>query len=262
MASYEYRNGKYFVDGKEVRKGDSDYDAVVAHFKNKRQRVGQSVERGNVQYIREGEDTGVEFDIRDIREIERNIAAQNTPNKKPSRVDKFGLPTNLPRTPGELSDIQNALVDVESYKSQGAADGFSPGEIEEFSNSFVKNKVVDGLKNRVAQSQSPNSPAEPGATLESEAIHVTSVKDVRLEEKYQEKIPLMKPDDTVASATKAMQTNIDNVTKKINKIMESFGSYADMASIGAGSKNIDNMIESAASVNAKYMKVMTNKMME
>ena len=177
-------------------------------------------------------------------------------------LDKFGLPTNLPRTAGELKDIQNALGDVESFKSQWAADGFSPGEIEEFSNSFVKNKVVDGLKNRVAQSQSPNSPAEPGATLESEAIHVTSVKDVRLEEKYQEKIPLMKPDDTVASATKAMQTNIDNVTKKINKIMESFGSYADMASIGAGSKNIDKMIETAASVNAKYMKVITNKMME
>ena len=177
-------------------------------------------------------------------------------------LDKFGLPTNLPRTAGELKDIQNALGDVESFKSQWAADGFNAGEIESFANSFVKNKVIDGLKNRVAQSQSPNSPAKPGATLESEAIHVTSVKDVRLEEKYQEKIPLMKPDDTVASATKAMQTNIDNVTKKINKIMESFGSYADMASIGAGSKNIDKMIETAASVNAKYMKVITNKMME
>ena len=54
-------------------------------------------------------------------------------------LDKFGLPTNLPRTAGELKDIQNALADVESYKSQWAADGFSPGEIEEFSNSFVMN---------------------------------------------------------------------------------------------------------------------------
>ena len=177
-------------------------------------------------------------------------------------LDKFGLPTNLPRTPGELKDIQNALGDVESFKSQWAADGFSPGEIEEFSNSFVKNKVVDGLKSRVADATSPLTPAQPGATLESEAIHVVSVKDVRLEEKYQEKIPLMKPDDTVASATKAMQINIDNVTKKINKILESFGNYADMASIGTSTKNIDNLIDTGASVNAKYMKVMFNKMME
>ena len=78
-------------------------------------------------------------------------------------LDKFGLPTNFPRTPGELKDIQNALADVESYKSQWKADGFNPGEIEDFANSFVKNKVVDGLKSRVADSQSPTSPAEPGA---------------------------------------------------------------------------------------------------
>ena len=103
-------------------------------------------------------------------------------------LDKFGLPTNLPRTPGELKDIQNALADVESYKSQWKADGFTPGEIEDFANSFVKNKVVDGLKSRVADSQSPTSPAKPGATLESEAIHLVSVGDVRREEKYQEKI--------------------------------------------------------------------------
>ena len=178
------------------------------------------------------------------------------------RLDNFGLPTNLPRTPGELRDIQDASIEVSKHQSQWAADGFSPGEIDEFSKSFVKNKVVDGLKSRVAEATSPLTPAQPGATLESESPHIVSVGDVVLEEKYQEKIPLMKPDDTVASATKAMQTNIDNVTKKINKVMESFGKYADMASIGAGSKNIDKMIETAASVNAKYMKVMFNKMME
>lgn len=177
-------------------------------------------------------------------------------------LDKFGLPTNLPRTPGELKDIQNAMVEVERFKNQWTKDGFNPGEIEEFANSFVKNAVIGGLQSRVASALSPTSPAQPGATLESESPHVTSVKDVRLEEKYQEKIPLMKPDDTVASATKAMQTNIDNVTKKINKVLESFGNYADMASIGTSAKNIDKMIETAASVNAKYMKVMFNKMME
>ena len=30
MASLDYRDGKYFVDGKEVRKGDPDYDSEVA----------------------------------------------------------------------------------------------------------------------------------------------------------------------------------------------------------------------------------------
>ena len=35
-----------------------------------------------------------------------------------------------------------------------------------------------------------------------------------------------------------------------------------MASLGSSAKNIDKMIETAASVNAKYMKVMMNKMME
>ena len=177
-------------------------------------------------------------------------------------LDKFGLPTNLPRTPGELKDIQNALANVESFKSQWAADGFNPGEIEDFANSFVKNNVIEGLKSRVAQAESPTSPAQPGATLESEAIHVTSVSDVRREEKYQEKIPVTKVQDPVASATKGMQMNIENVSNKINKVMESFGNYADMASIGSGMDDIEKLIEDAAQMNSKYMKTIMNKMME
>ena len=177
-------------------------------------------------------------------------------------LDKFGLPTNLPRTPGELKDIQNALANVESFKSQWAADGFNPGEIEDFANSFVKNNVIEGLKSRVAQAESPTSPAQPGATLESEAIHVTSVSDVRREEKYQEKIPVTKVQDPVASATKGMQMNIENVSNKINKVMESFGNYADMASIGAGMDDIEKLLEDAAQMNSKYMKTIMNKMME
>ena len=177
-------------------------------------------------------------------------------------LDKFGLPTNLPRTAGELKDIQNALGDVESLKSQWLANGFNPGEIEEFANSFVKNKVVDGLRNRVADADSPTSPAQPGATLESEAIHVVSVGDVRREEKYQEKIPISKVQDPVASATKGMQITIENVSNQINKVMESFGNYADMASMGQGQQDIEKLIEDAASVNSKYMKTIMNKMME
>ena len=177
-------------------------------------------------------------------------------------LDKFGLPTNLPRTPGELKDIQNALGDVESLKSQWLANGFNPGEIEEFANSFVKNKVVDGLRSRVADAESSTSPAQAGATLESEAIHVTSVGDVRREEKYQEKIPVSKVQDPVDSATKGMQINIENVSNKINKVMESFGNYADMASMGQGQQDIEKLIEDAASVNSKYMKTIMNKMME
>ena len=177
-------------------------------------------------------------------------------------LDKFGLPTNLPRTPGELKDIQNALANVESFKSQWAADGFNPGEIEDFANSFVKNNVIEGLKSRVAQAESPTSPAQPGATLESEAIHVTSVSDVRREEKYQEKIPVTKVQDPVASATKGMQMNIENVSNKINKVMESFGNYADMASIGSGMDDIEKLLEDAAQMNSKYMKTIMNKMME
>jgi len=177
-------------------------------------------------------------------------------------LDKFGLPTNLPRTPGELKDIQNALGDVESLKSQWLANGFNPGEIEEFANSFVKNKVVDGLRSRVADAESSTSPAQAGATLESEAIHVVSVGDVRREEKYQEKIPVSKVQDPVDSATKGMQINIENVSNKINKVMESFGNYADMASMGQGQQDIEKLIEDAASVNSKYMKTIMNKMME
>jgi len=177
-------------------------------------------------------------------------------------LDKFGLPTNLPRTAGELKDIQNALGDVESLKSQWLANGFNPGEIEEFANSFVKNKVVDGLRNRVADADSPTSPAQPGATLESEAIHVVSVGDVRREEKYQEKTPVSKVQDPVDSATKGMQITIENVSNQINKVMESFGNYADMASMGQGQQDIEKLIEDAASVNSKYMKTIMNKMME
>ena len=175
-------------------------------------------------------------------------------------LDKFGLPSNI-RTPSQQKLIQDALGEVEGLKDQWKKLGnFSDGEIKEFADSFVKNSVIDGLQSLVSDYDSPLSPAEGLPTLENEAVHIVNNAQVRLAKKYAEKIHLMNPHDPVASAIKGMQISIDNLSVKINDILESQGSYGDL--VARPPTDVDKLIKEAASKNAKYMKVIFNKMME
>ncbi len=174
-------------------------------------------------------------------------------------LDKFGFPQGV-RTPEMLADIERASGEVQSLKEQWTKSGFGLAEIEEFSNNFVRDETLKGLMGRVAAATSPSEPATGRPELEGEAVHIVSAGDVRLEKFFKKKIPLAKPDDPVNSAIKGMQIVIENLSNELNDGLQSLGNYADAST--RPQMDFDKLIESAAESNAKYMKVIFNKMNE
>ena len=174
-------------------------------------------------------------------------------------LDKYGFPQGI-RTPAMLQDLQSAAAEVEGLKDQWIKSGFGTAEIEEFATSFSKNKLIDGLTSRVAAANSPNSEAVGRPEIEGEAVHIVTAGDVKLEKKFKEKIPLSKPEDMVDSAIKGMQINIDNLSNKLNDALQSISSYSD--AVTRPSMDMAGIMEEAATVNAKYMKTIFNKMNE
>ena len=174
-------------------------------------------------------------------------------------LDKFGFPQGI-RTPAMLQDIENATQAVQNLKDQWTKDGFNTAQIEEFSNSFIGDEVRKNLRSRVAASNSPNKRAEGRTELEGEAIHLITAGQAQLQSMMVEKIPLAKPEDSVGSAIKGMQITLDNLTQKMNISLQSMGNYADASMMPP--MNLDAMIQETASINAKYMKTIFNKMNE
>ncbi len=119
------------------------------------------------------------------------------------------------------------------------------------------------LQDKLNQENSPEAPAEPGATLEQvDSPHQMSAGDVKLQERLEQKIPMMKPDpdQKVQSAMKSMQTVIETLTQKIDKYLSTIRSYIDQVS--SVITNIRSAISSAAFEASKYMKIMMDKVME
>ncbi len=174
-------------------------------------------------------------------------------------LDKYGFPQGF-RTSAMLEDLKSAAAEVESLKDQWVKDGFGTEEIAEFVTGHARNKLIDGLKSRVAAANSPNSPSTGRPEIEGEAVHRISAAQIKLEKTFQEKIPLFKPDDEIQSAVKAMQINIDNISNQMNYALQSFGSYAD--AVVRPPMDMQGMLQEVSSANAKYMKVIFNKMNE
>jgi uncharacterized protein YoxC len=166
------------------------------------------------------------------------------------KVNQFGLRSDLSLSKEQFADQQSALSEAEGRGLTG------PNK-----DAFVQQAVAAGIKNRCQQANSPAAPAKPGATKENpDAVHELNAADVIREEKYQEKIPLMKPDDKVGSAIKCIQTTIDKLTQKINKYLNAISSYVDAVSSKIG--NLKSLIANAACEIAKYMKIVFDKIME
>ena len=99
-----------------------------------------------------------------------------------------------------------------------------------------------------------------------DSVHVQTIADVRRSNKYRECIPLMKPDDpdeTISSAMKAIQTLLDTMVGKIDGYLSTAKSFVDDAS-GAinNSGDMEEYMRKLGCQMAKYMKVVTDKMME
>ena len=166
------------------------------------------------------------------------------------KLDKYGLPIGQ-ATKAQLADIQNAAKEA-TLKNipQGP----------EFDN-FIKEKVVQGNKDRCREANSPGSSSQPGAAKEgTDAVNLTNVGDIKRQVLYDEPTPMLKPDDKVGSAMKCIQTTLDKLMKQIAKYLNALKCYADAASLIIS--KIQNLIANAACIIAKYLKIIFDKIME
>ena len=173
-----------------------------------------------------------------------------SPPPKGVSVNKFGL-----RSDQSLTKVQ--FQDQQSARSEADARGLSGIERDE----FIQQIVSQGIRNRCEQANSPSSPSRPGATKEnSDAVHEQSNADTKRLDLYLRKTVLLNPSDLVGSALKAIQTEIENLTKDIDKILHAATSYVDAASQVIS--DIRGLISNYACTIAKYMKIVFDKIFE
>ena len=177
-------------------------------------------------------------------------AADTDPAPPGVKLNKYGLRPDKSLTRQQLKDAQSARAEAE-------ARGLTGQEKED----FVMKAVADGIAARKFDAESPSSPSQPGATKENaDAVHQQAVSDVKKHERQIRKIPLDNPYDSVNSSMKNIQIILDNLTKDINKILETARSYVDAASNVLN--DIQNLITSASAKLSKYMKPIFDKIQQ
>jgi hypothetical protein len=165
-------------------------------------------------------------------------------------VNEYGLRSDKSLTSTQLADAQSARAEADQKGLTGAE-----------RDNYVQQKVAQGIKNRCREASSPASLSQPGATKEStNAVHQIGAGDKKRQDKYQERIPLLKPDDKVGSAIKAIQTVLDNLLQEISKYLNALKCYAD--AVSSIIKEILSLISKAACIIAKYIKIIFDKIME
>ena len=184
--------------------------------------------------------------------------------KEEVNISRIGKPGFQP-TIAQQSDINSANASLDKLASVWRSQGKSGEEIENLSSKYLTSIVKQGTKNRSKEANSPETPIKGNPTKEnSDNPHLLSAGDVKREDKYKEKIVLMKPDDIVSSSIKATQTAMDNLSvlaDKMLKAQQDYG-YIEAVSGAPDMQQFKKKMEDASREIAKYMKVPFNKMME
>ena len=112
------------------------------------------------------------------------------------------------------------------------------------------------------QQPSEGTPSNENA----DGIQQTNVSDSRRQAKCEEKIALMKPDpdEFISSSLKGIQTVIENLTSRLDAILQSLQSYADAAAskITDAQAAIQDIVQSSAQEITKFMKPIFDKIQE
>jgi len=182
-----------------------------------------------------------------------------TPSASPKPgvvLDKFGRDPSRSLTSAELNAAQSARAEADRLGETGA--------IRE---ARIANATVAATRQEADAAASPSVRAVPGATIENvDAVHLQSNADTKRLDLYLKKTVMLSPCDLPGSAMKAMQTDIDNLTKEVDKILQTAQFYVDAVSqiggIGTPVEQIQKLIEKFVPKIAKYMKIVFNKILE
>ena len=100
----------------------------------------------------------------------------------------------------------------------------------------------------------------------ADGIQQTNVSDSKRQAKCEEKIALMKPDpkEFINSSLKGIQTVIENLTNRIDAILQSLQSYADAITSGVDDAvvAIEDIVQLATREISKFMKPIFDKIQE
>ena len=179
----------------------------------------------------------------------------STPLSKESKNDRV---TN--EKPGPLGTSGHSKPKGDTSKAEENAEDGPPNS------GLLTSPNVDPGKPEEYKPNNPNPPKNFTNESAGDSVHVQTIADVRRSNKYRECIPLMKPDDpdeTISSAMKAIQTLLDNLVGKLDGYLSTAKSFVDDAS-GAinNSGDMEEYMKKLGCQMAKYMKVVTDKMME
>ena len=189
----------------------------------------------------------------------KKITSNATPDVEKERakirpgtaLNIYGLPSDRPITPAQQKDIDSARAEAESKNLS-----------KEETNKLIKKRVQAGVAARVKEANSPRAPRIGQIYLESEGVMRQSVADIKRDKVYCEKRVLLKPDNIVESANKAMQIDMDNLVQNIDKAMNALQSYTDQASMTEGLRDLDKLVADSSKRQSKYMKIVMDKCME
>ena len=211
--------------------------------------------KGNVDY--KGTTTPItpDKDKGATRPIKKELASELAPNIT-GKVNEFGLNPAKKITEFQQKDINSAKAEIELILEQ------NPAFSKEAQNNLIKKRIASGMNARRKEAQSPRSPVQPGATVESEVVHIQTAADIKLDELCCIKRVVLKPDDLVESCNRAMQTDMDNMTQNIDKAMNALSSYTDAVSITEGVRDLKKVISDSSKTQSKYMKVIMDNVME
>jgi len=189
----------------------------------------------------------------------------------------------------------NAQTSLATKIGDGKVTNTQPGSLA--TSGFAEGKVpYPGAATGSSKPKAPDTglvikkpEAGKGATIENaDAVHLQSNADTKRLDLYLKKSVLLSPCDITGSAMKGMQTEIESLTKEMDKILQSASSYVDAVSevtskvsditrqvtnaagsIGGVAGQVDDsqekiqaLMEQYAPKISKYMKVVFNKISE
>ena len=187
------------------------------------------------------------------------------------KLNQYGQRPDRPLSPTQFQDAQQARKDIEDLDLADPNTGipfknlrgqFGPRYEQEAINNYVASVVQEGKSNRCKEANSPQAAAVPGATTEAGATspHIINAGDIKIDDKRNEKVVLVKSDNQVESATKSIQIATENLMAKTEKHLSSKQQYAD--AVSNPMIDMEKEIEDTAKEIAKYEKIIYNKIME